>query len=124
MSKLSISFGEKIRDLRKSHGLTQKDLAKATGISPLTMFNIEKGKKETTLGVIERLAQQLGVSPSDLLSDVSPDPICEKASRFATKSKEHRKLLDQFLESMMDDEIPEESSLAPTQEQKARKKLN
>ena len=39
-----LTIGEKIRELRKTYCETQKELAKATGISVATISNIERNK--------------------------------------------------------------------------------
>jgi transcriptional regulator with XRE-family HTH domain len=39
------SIGQNIRQHRKLHGMTQKDLAEKVGVKPLHIMNIENGKK-------------------------------------------------------------------------------
>ena len=49
--------------------MTQWDLAGASGVGWASIARIETGRQDPTLGMIERLAEGLGVSPLELLSD-------------------------------------------------------
>lgn len=65
-----MNLGEKIRNARTAKGMSQKDLAKATGISERTIQNYEMGvrmpkKKET----YTKLAEVLDVRVDVLLDD-------------------------------------------------------
>lgn len=53
---------------REHRGLTQRALAKAAGISPAMMTEIEKGGRTPSLSVAQALAGALGVSLDDLFS--------------------------------------------------------
>lgn len=63
------SVGATIAKIRKEKGLTQKMLAEAAGIPQSHISRIEKGMHASTDVTIKRLADALGVPPSDL--DVS-----------------------------------------------------
>lgn len=65
---LKSGVGERIRELRSAHGLSQVQLARAVGISPRAMISIEKAQAATSLDILEDLARELGVSPEALLS--------------------------------------------------------
>lgn len=41
-------FGSKVKELRKSHGLTQKDVATHLGVTPTQISDIENGKTSTS----------------------------------------------------------------------------
>jgi transcriptional regulator with XRE-family HTH domain len=64
---LAQQFGLNIRRIRKDHGLSQEALAAGAGLAPTYVGQIERGKRSPTLDVVERLAEALGVKPSDLL---------------------------------------------------------
>lgn len=49
-------------------GLKQKDLAKAAGLSPNHLCNIEQGKRNAGVGALHRLAEALSCKPEDLMS--------------------------------------------------------
>ncbi len=51
------SLGEKIKTYRRTHGLTQKALAKQLKIDPTTLARWEKGKGIPTKELLEKLNQ-------------------------------------------------------------------
>lgn len=53
-SELARLFGEFLRDLRKTAGITQKDLAEAMGISDQTVIAIETGRRRVTDDMFEK----------------------------------------------------------------------
>ena len=62
--KLDLTLlGNRIRDARKECGLTQKELAKQTGLSTKTVQDVEKGRKNPTYETLMRLICRLGISP-------------------------------------------------------------
>lgn len=54
--------------LIEAKGVTQKDVANATGMSPGTLSEILKGKRSLTLKNINKLAPYFKVSPASFLS--------------------------------------------------------
>jgi XRE family transcriptional regulator, fatty acid utilization regulator len=52
--------GDKIRQLRKDAGLTVTELAERIGVVPGTLSNIELGNKPAGLGLLIRIAKELG----------------------------------------------------------------
>lgn len=54
----------KIKELCKSKGITQKDLAHAIGITPVGLAKAVAGN--TTVGTLEKIAAALGVSVAEL----------------------------------------------------------
>jgi len=65
---LKFVFGMKLRGLRLDKGLSLKDLAKKTGLSPSYLNEIEKGKKYPKTEKILILAQALEEKYEDLIS--------------------------------------------------------
>lgn len=55
-------FGARIRKLREAKGMSQITLAEKIGIEQPHLSNLENGKKEPKLRVVEMLASGLGVS--------------------------------------------------------------
>ena len=51
-----------MRRIRKERGLTQAELALATGLGPVQISRIERGVQEPRFATLERLAEALGVS--------------------------------------------------------------
>lgn len=64
---LTKSFGHAVRGLRAKAGLTQEDLADASGLSRNYVSDLELGKKQPTLSTIARLAEALGLRPHELV---------------------------------------------------------
>lgn len=62
-----MSLGITVSRLRTSRRLTQAQLAAAVGISKRGVIRIEGGKTSLTVDVLGRLADALGVRPSELL---------------------------------------------------------
>ncbi len=56
------NLGKAIRNLRKARGLKQADLAKLSGVSTVTISQIENGITNPSIGTIETLAEALNTS--------------------------------------------------------------
>ena len=55
------ALGHVIRDRRRSLGLRQAELAMQSGVSPATVSAIENGKESAHVGLVLRLARDLGI---------------------------------------------------------------
>lgn len=66
------SLGEVIVERRKRLGITQDELSELSGINRAFISNIEKGKRNPSIGAVANLAKGLRLKPSLLLSK------CEK----------------------------------------------
>ena len=64
-------FGQRLKDIRMSRGLTQEDLGAKSGLDRTYISSCERGRRNITLESIYRLSHALGVSPKDLV----PDPL-------------------------------------------------
>ena len=62
-------IGQRIRKIRKAHGLSQEVLAEQVGISTTHMSHIETGNTKLSLPVLVALANKLDVTTDDLLHD-------------------------------------------------------
>jgi transcriptional regulator with XRE-family HTH domain len=60
-------IGSIIKELRKKKGLTQEELAKAVGVSRLTVSMWESGKASPKAEFLKKLAEVLEVNVNDLL---------------------------------------------------------
>ncbi|MGN0838150.1 MAG: helix-turn-helix domain-containing protein [Pyramidobacter sp.] len=64
-----MTLGLRIRTLRKSLGMTQQQLADATDVSRIYIQALESNRRNPSMKLLRRLADKLGVEPSDLLED-------------------------------------------------------
>lgn len=64
---ICIRLGRRIRQLRSKHGWTQQQLADMTGIGRVHVSELENGKREAGLRMLERIADTFEISVSDLL---------------------------------------------------------
>lgn len=64
---LALNFGENVRRLRGVRGLTIEALAHEVGLAYTYVGQLERGRRNPTLQVVERFATVLGVEPLDLL---------------------------------------------------------
>ena len=69
MDEFSRAFGSKLRDARNEAGLSQGDLAERVDLSRTSITNIEKGNQQPTLKLAVKLAEEVGVSLSELLDE-------------------------------------------------------
>lgn len=59
---------QKVRALREQKGWSQEELAFETGLHRTYISGIERGVRNPTVLILERLAQKLGVLPAELLT--------------------------------------------------------
>jgi transcriptional regulator with XRE-family HTH domain len=65
---ICVRFGRKLQRLRKSRGWNQYDLAAHSGIGRPHISNLEAGKKEAGLRMLEVLAKSFDMTIPQLLS--------------------------------------------------------
>lgn len=70
---MELKFGEKIKDARKSKGLTQKQLAEKIGAKHNSVSDWENDKNKPDPDTIELLCGVLGISPNYLLNSNSEE---------------------------------------------------
>lgn len=69
-SKLRTAFGSQVRQLRKTRGLTQFDLAESCDLDRTYIGGIERGQHNPTLENIAKIASCLSVSVSELVRGI------------------------------------------------------
>lgn len=67
-SRIKKHFGRNIRSLRRQKGLTQEKMAEMAGINPKYLGEIERGIKNPTALIVQRIAAALGVPVCEILS--------------------------------------------------------
>ncbi len=60
-------IGERLRDLRKRALMSQRELAKRSGVGVTTIVRIERNQVEPHGSTIRKLAEALGVGPYELV---------------------------------------------------------
>ncbi|MDP9476791.1 MAG: helix-turn-helix domain-containing protein [Actinomycetota bacterium] len=63
-----VYIGEKLRQLREQRALRQEDLAALASVGKNTVNRIEKNRTEPHMTTIRKLAEALGVDPSELVA--------------------------------------------------------
>jgi len=62
-----IAFGKRVREMRKSKGISQERLAEMAGIDRSYMGNIERGEKNVTLKKVYEICDALEVKIQNLV---------------------------------------------------------
>lgn len=68
MSQHTEGFGDRLRDVRKRRGLTQRELAAAAGVSVSLIKKLEQGEQDTRVETARKLAAALRVETTVLVS--------------------------------------------------------
>ena len=90
-----MKLGEKIKQLRKSKGISQEDLASMLKINRNYLSRIETGKSEPTSGVLKHIAEIFSVDLNSLLDIVDEDKNTDKIKYIVDNCKYlHDKDLD------------------------------
>ena len=86
-------LGNLVLSARKRCGLTQKELAKQTGLSVKTIYDTEKGRKRPNYETLTCLTERLGISPDAFFQSKAPitadevQPLLEMFNSFDSKSQ-------------------------------------
>lgn len=68
-----MNLEQNLRELRKTYGLSQEQVANAIGINRTTLIVVEKGDRSLSSTELGKLADYLGVDMAELLSQNMPD---------------------------------------------------
>ena len=69
---LTMTTGERIKDLRIRNGLTQSELAKKAGCSAQVISNIERGYSGLSADLATRISDLFNIPADELMRDRSP----------------------------------------------------
>jgi transcriptional regulator with XRE-family HTH domain len=64
-----VYIGDRLKNLRIRRALTQQELADRAGISTNALNRIELNKAEPHMSTLRKLAQALGVDPTELIEE-------------------------------------------------------
>ena len=67
---IRVRLGLNVRRLRDERGWSQEDYADRAGIHRTYVSDIERGKRNPTITIVEKLAKPLGVSASALIDQI------------------------------------------------------
>src|SRR5579884_4223351 len=67
-----LTFGRRLRHLRRARGLTLSELGARVGRAPSALSMLENGRREPRLSLLKTLAEALSVSPDELLRKDPP----------------------------------------------------
>lgn len=97
-----MEFSNMLKQLRKEHNLTQKDLAEKVGVSIATIQGYEQNKYKPKAETIYKIAEALNISYTRLLGIYYDDPVLEYTGYTGT--------LDYLIEICINEllKIPEE----------------
>ncbi len=91
------NVGDKIRYLRKSNGLTLKQLARGCDLSANTISLVERSKVAPNIETLCKIANALGVSPSSLFLEIcKPKVVLQRASEENLETDFSEKTLQVF----------------------------
>ncbi len=89
MSTIKKLLGQRIKEIRKSKGITQEQLAEKVGIGTSNISYIENGKFAPTIENFEKIVQALDVEPYELYMFAPQKPINEiKQELFSALEKD------------------------------------
>jgi len=80
-------IGERIREGRKSKGLTLKELSESVGVTPSFLSQLENGKVAPSLSTLRKILSVLGERMVTVLQDETDE------KKFVVKANERKKLI-------------------------------
>ena len=104
-----MTFGERVRSLRRRKRLSQNALAEMMNVSPRTIFGYEAGTTyPRTRQLLERLARALDVTSEELLEN-TPSPESFAFIRADHSARTQARILTrQVVAALSDETLPEE----------------
>ncbi len=67
LNDVTVRFGRKLRAVRTEKGISQEELAQRSGLHRTYVSSVERGERNISLINIAKLANALGVRPSELM---------------------------------------------------------
>ena len=108
--EICITLGRRLRELRKLTGLSQEKMAEQAGVNAKYYSEIERGKRNVTVKVLDKIVTNLGVTMEELFhfpTDIGLSPNEEEVVALIItllKSKDEKSLskLKIFLTDILD----------------------
>ncbi len=95
MEEIKEQLGKKIRDAREEKGLTQKELGKVIGYSPMAVSHFEKGIRELKISDLQRIA---GILNKNLSYFLPPRTLFRAKPSSDPETAKSLKDFDKFIE--------------------------
>ncbi|MGH3933355.1 MAG: helix-turn-helix domain-containing protein [Pseudonocardiaceae bacterium] len=73
------NFGVRLRQLRKTSGISQMELAHTAGLDPTYISAVEQGRRNLSLVNIHALAIALDISPAEFFVVETPPEVSESS---------------------------------------------
>ena len=85
------SFGERLKNLRETAGVSQYALAKKSGVTAQAISKIEQGDRDPSWSTVVKLAHALGISVADFDATAEGDdePPATSTMKPAPKKPKH-----------------------------------
>lgn len=74
-------LGRRVRELRREHQLSAREVAKRAGVSPAYLSRLENGKVSPTVTTLTRVVQAMGESVGALFQDTVSGPLVRREQR-------------------------------------------
>ena len=104
MSDIAKIIGQRIRNYRTQKGLSQEKLAELAGCHPTYIGQLERGDKNATLELVERIASAMDISLSELFDKLGKSGGNNIAAKcydlVASKNEAEQKQLYKMLQEM------------------------
>lgn len=103
-----MKFNERLKTIREEKGLTQQQLSDRSGVSVRTIQNYESGSYSPRFGIVDKLAEALGVTSPELLGQ-SGMLVAEAAEQGGSKTaREMSKLVEEVVGMFAGGSLPKE----------------
>lgn len=99
-----MNIGERLKALRKARGLSRNRLAQMSGVSQSYLSDIEAGKKNPTVEVLNRLCKALEISLVEFFEETRKElhPDAARLAKIAEKlPPEERRALLSYIEARL-----------------------
>ena len=78
---VKLKIGQRIKQLRETPTMSQKDLAYAAGLDRSYIASVENGQRNISIVNIEKIATALGVTLKDFFNNVEFDNAAKRTKR-------------------------------------------
>ncbi len=69
---MTLDIGKRLREIRTARGLSQRELAKRTGVANASISQIESNRLNPTVGALKRILDGIPVSMAEFFDDADP----------------------------------------------------